>query len=131
WAGARTQLPEVAVGATLDAVWETTSAFAKTYRDPARPLGLRQEAVRRLLPDGDFASLPRRMFAFPLLPSDTVTAAPEESAPDTSRGRRALLRLDHDGEYEAAPPPSGRHHSTGQDRWYRPVTGTDPERERE
>ncbi|MBQ1080488.1 hypothetical protein [Nocardiopsis sp. B62] len=132
WAGARSQLPEVAVGATLDAVWETISAFASTYRDPARPLGLRQEAVRRLLPDGDFASLARRMFAFPLLASEIVTGAPEEEfAPDTSRGRRALLRLDHYGEYEAATPHSGRHHSTGQDRWYRPVTGLDPERERE
>ncbi|MFE9245373.1 hypothetical protein [Nocardiopsis sp. NPDC006938] len=131
WAGARSQLPEVAVAATLDAVWETISAFAATYRDPARPLGLRQEAVRRLLPDGDFASLARRMFAFPLLASEIVTGAPEEFAPDTSRGRRALLRLDHYGEYEAATPHSGRHHSTGQDRWYRPVTGTDAQRERE
>ncbi|WP_017583393.1 hypothetical protein [Nocardiopsis valliformis] len=131
WAGSRTQLPEALVGATLDAVWETTSAFTKTYRDPARPLGLRQEAVRRLLPDGDFASLARRMFAFPLLASEIVTGAPEEFDPDTSKGRRALLRLDHYGEYEAATPHNGRHHSTGQDRWYRPVTGRDPERERE
>ncbi|GHC90738.1 hypothetical protein GCM10007079_37250 [Nocardiopsis terrae] len=131
WAGARTRLPEVAVGATLDALWEATSAFAKTYRDPARPLGLRQDAVRRLLPDGDFASLARRMFAFPLLASELVTGAPEEFDPATSRGRRALLRLDHYGEYEAATPHSGRHHSTGQDRWYRPVTGRDPGREEE
>ncbi len=130
WAGARGNLPEVAVGATLDAVWECTSEFIRTYRDPARPLGLRQEAVRRLLPDGDFASLARRMFAFPLLASELVTWAPKEFDPDTPEGRRALLRLDHYGEYEAATPHSGRH-STGQDRWYRPVTGDDPGRERE
>src|SRR5699024_2039354 len=44
--------------------------------------------------------------------------------------RRALLRLDHFGEYEAATPHSGRH-SSGQDHWYRPVTEHDPARERE
>ncbi len=130
WAGARSSLPEVAVGATLDAVWESTAEFHRVYRDPARPLGLRQEAVRRLLPDGDFAALARRMFAFPLLASELVTWAPEEFDPGTSRGRRALLRLDHYGEYEAAIPYNGRH-SSGQDRWYRPVTGNDPRRERE
>lgn len=130
WAGAQGGLPEVAVGATLDAVWESTAEFGRVYRDPARPLGLRQEAVRRLLPDGDFASLARRMFAFPLLASELVTWAPEEFDPDTARGRRALLRLDHYGEYEASTPHSGRH-SSGRDRWYRPVTGDDPERERE
>ena len=130
WAGTRSGLPEVAVGATLDSVWESTAAFIRTYRDPARPLGLRQEAVRRLLPDGDFAALARRMFAFPLLSSELVTWAPEEFDPATSRGRRALLRLDHFGEYEAATPHSGRH-SSGHDHWYRPVTGCDPVRERE
>ena len=130
WAGTRSGLPEVAVGATLDSVWESTAAFIRTYRDPARPLGLRQEAVRRLLPDGDFAALARRMFAFPLLSSELVTWAPEEFDPATSRGRRALLRLDHFGEYEAATPHSGRH-SSGHDHWYQPVTGCDPVRERE
>ncbi|WP_179829929.1 hypothetical protein [Nocardiopsis aegyptia] len=130
WAGARSRLPEVAVGATLDALWEATSAFTRTYRDPARPLGLRQEAIRRLLPDGDFSALARRMFAFPLLASELVLWAPEEFDPATPCGRRALLRLDHYGEYEAATPHSGRH-SSGQDRWYRPVTVDDPERERE
>ena len=130
WAGARSGLPEVAVGATLDAVWESTAEFHRVYRDPARPLGLRQEAIRRLLPDGDFASLARRMFAFPLLASELVTWAPEEFDPHTAQGRRALLRLDHYGEYEASTPHSGRH-STGQDRWYRPLTGNDPQRERE
>ncbi|WP_017612555.1 hypothetical protein [Nocardiopsis salina] len=129
WAGTRNGLPQVAVGATLDAVWESTAAFARTYRDPARPLGLRQEAVRRLLPDGDFAALARRMFAFPLMASELVAWAPEEFDPDTSAGRRALLRLDHFGEYDATTPHSGRH-SSGRDHWYRPVTGHDPERER-
>ncbi|MFI6577467.1 hypothetical protein ACIBFB_16865 [Nocardiopsis sp. NPDC050513] len=129
-AAAVCRLPEVALGATLDAVWECTSAFVRTYRDPARPLGLRQEAVRRLLPDGDFAALARRMFAFPLLASEIVAGAPDEFDPAAPRGRRALLRLDHYGEYEAATPHSGRH-SSGQDHWYRPVTRTDPERERE
>lgn len=130
WAGAQNGLPDVAVGSTMDTVWETTAEFARIYRDPARPLGLRQGAVRRLLPDGDFRSLARRMFAFPLLASELITDAPDEFDPSTSRGRRALLRLDHFGEYEEAPH-SGRHHSTGQDHWYRPVQGTDPEREKE
>jgi len=130
WAGSRDGLPEVAVGATLDAVWESTAAFARTYRDPARPLGLRQEAVRRLLPDGDFAALARRMFAFPLMASEIVAWAPEEFDLDTSQGRRALLRLDHFGEYDATTPHNGRH-SSGRDHWYRPVTRHDPDRERE
>ncbi|MDT0330830.1 hypothetical protein [Nocardiopsis lambiniae] len=130
WAGPRTGLPEVAVGATLDTVWESIAEFTRVYRDPARPLGLRQEAVRRLLPDGDFSALARRMFAFPLLTSELVSGALEEFDPATPRGRRALLRLDHYGEYEAATPHNGRH-STGRDHWYRPVTGDDPDRERE
>ncbi|MBB6119112.1 hypothetical protein FHS13_001047 [Nocardiopsis algeriensis] len=130
WAGPRQGLPEVAVGATLDAVWECTAEFARTYRDPARPLGMRQEAVRRLLPDGDFSALARRMFAFPLLASEIVSWAPEEFDPATPKGRRALLRLDHYGEYEAAVPHSGRH-SSGQDRWYRPATQDTPQRRRE
>lgn len=129
WAGPKTGLPDVAIGATLDAVWESTAAFTRTYTDPAGSLGLRREAIRRLLPDGDFAALPRRMFAFPLLTSELVTWAPGEFDPATAAGRRALLRLDHFGEYEAATPHQGRH-STGQDRWYRPVTCDDPERER-
>ncbi|WP_026127471.1 hypothetical protein, partial [Nocardiopsis lucentensis] len=90
WAGALSRLSEAAVGATLDAVWESTGPFVRVYRDPARPLGLRQEAVRRLLPDGDFAALARRMFAFPLLASEIVAGAPEEFDPATRRGRRAL-----------------------------------------
>ncbi|WP_028649799.1 hypothetical protein [Nocardiopsis sp. CNT312] len=131
WAAAESgELPEVAVGATLDAVWESTAAFARTYRDPARPLGLNEKAVRRLLPDGDFSSLARRIFAFPLLASDLVSWDVEEFDPATSRGRRALLRLDHYGEYEASTPHNGRH-SSGQDHWYRPVAGTGPERARD
>src|SRR5699024_6456678 len=59
WAGTRSGLPEVAVGATLDSVWEATAAFIRTYRDPARPLGLRQEAVSRLLPDGGLSAVSR------------------------------------------------------------------------
>ncbi|MGI5121041.1 hypothetical protein ACQEU5_16115 [Marinactinospora thermotolerans] len=107
WAGPRGGLPEIAVGATLDAVWESTAAFTRSYRDPSS-FGLRHDAVRRLLPDGDLSALPRRMFAFPLLASDLVW---EETGldPSTAEGRRALLRLDLFGEYGDGSGGRGRH----------------------
>ncbi|MFC3999144.1 hypothetical protein ACFOVU_24715 [Nocardiopsis sediminis] len=109
WAGPRTGLPEVAVGATLDALWEATSAFTTSYLDLAASFGLRQEVIRRLLPDGDLSALPRRMFAFPLLTSDLLEESAAEFDPGTPEGRRALLRLDHFGEYDAPVTHRGKH----------------------
>ncbi|WP_179646534.1 hypothetical protein [Spinactinospora alkalitolerans] len=108
WAGPRGGLPEIAVHATLDALWEAIASFATSYRDPAASFGLRQEAVRRLLPDGDLSALPRRMFAFPLLAGDLLSDDAGDFDPTTPTGRRALLRLDHFGEYDA-PSQRGRH----------------------
>ncbi|MFC4561178.1 hypothetical protein ACFO4E_04825 [Nocardiopsis mangrovi] len=113
WAGPRTGLPEVAVGATLDALWEATSAFTTSYLDLAASFGLRQEVIRRLLPDGDLSALPRRMFAFPLLTSDLLEESAAEFDPGTPEGRRALLRLDHFGEYDAPVTHRGKHSAQG------------------
>ncbi|MDA0566119.1 hypothetical protein LG943_17620 [Streptomonospora sp. S1-112] len=109
WAGPRHGLPEVAVDATLDALWEATAAFTTSYPDMASSFGLRQEVVRRLIPDGDLAALPRRMFAFPLLAGDLLEESAEEFDPATREGRRALLRLDHFGEYDAPVKHKGKH----------------------
>ncbi|MUL42987.1 hypothetical protein FZ103_17730 [Streptomonospora sp. PA3] len=112
WAGPRHGLPEVAVNATLDALWESISAFTTSYLDVSASFGLPPEVVRRLLPDGDLSALPRRMFAFPLLTSDLLAESEAEFDPATREGRRALLRLDHFGEY-AAPAGHRGKHSTG------------------
>ncbi|WP_344966705.1 hypothetical protein [Salinactinospora qingdaonensis] len=109
WAGPRAGLPEEAMLATLDAVWESTAAFMTSYRDPTASFGLRREVIRRLLPDGDLSALPRRMFAFPLLASDLLSDDVGEFDPTTSAGRRALLKLDHFGEYDVDPQSRGRH----------------------
>ncbi|WP_046469145.1 hypothetical protein [Allosalinactinospora lopnorensis] len=114
WAGPRHGLPETAVKATLDALWESTAAFTTSYLDPAASFGLRREAIRRLLPDNDLSALARRMFAFPLLASDLVAEAASEFDPATRTGRRALLRLDHFGEYDTTGWPRGKH-SAGQE----------------
>ncbi|WP_184583852.1 hypothetical protein [Lipingzhangella halophila] len=109
WAGPRFELPKTAVDATLDALWEATADFTSTYLDPAASYGLRREAIRRLLPDDDLSALARRMFAFPLLASDLVAESASEFDPATRTGRRALLRLDHFGEYDTSGWPRGKH----------------------
>ncbi|MFC7330078.1 hypothetical protein [Marinactinospora rubrisoli] len=109
WAGPRDALPEEAVRATLDAVWESTTSFGTAYRDPATSFGLRREVVRRLLPDGDLSALPRRMFAFPLLTSDLLADDGGRFDPTTPEGRRALLRLDHFEDYDIPDDHRGKH----------------------
>ncbi|WP_017539312.1 hypothetical protein [Nocardiopsis halophila] len=114
WAGPRWGLPEPAVGASLDALWEAIEPFTETYRDPAEALGLGRSEVRRLLPDGDLEALPRRMFAFPLLAGDLLDDADGAFDPSTPEGRRALLKLDHFGEIDdPAGRPRGRHSVDG------------------
>ena len=66
WAGPKSGLSDVAVAATLDAVFESMRTFPNVYRDPAS-FGLEPDMVTRLLPDGDLEALARRVFAFPLL----------------------------------------------------------------
>ncbi|WP_017624121.1 hypothetical protein [Nocardiopsis chromatogenes] len=114
WAGPRWGLPEPAVGAALDALWEAIGPFTETYRDPAESLGLGRREVRRLLPDGDLEALPRRMFAFPLLAGDLLDDAEGTFDPSTPQGRRALLKLDHFGEIDDPEGrPRGRHSVDG------------------
>ncbi|MDA2811962.1 hypothetical protein O4J56_15070 [Nocardiopsis sp. RSe5-2] len=114
WAGPRWGLPEPAVGAALDALWEAIGPFTETYRDPAESLGLGRREVRRLLPDGDLEALPRRMFAFPLLAGDLLDDAEGAFDPSTAQGRRALLKLDHFGEIDDPEGrPRGRHSVDG------------------
>ncbi|WP_460862704.1 hypothetical protein [Nocardiopsis coralliicola] len=116
WAGPRCGLPEPAVGACLDALWESTGEFARVYDDPAAALGLGRREIRRLLPDGDLDALPRRMFAFPLLAGDLVDQAEDAFDPMTRQGRRALLRLDHFGELDGGldgEERRGRHSVDG------------------
>ncbi|MDA2808304.1 hypothetical protein [Nocardiopsis suaedae] len=114
WAGPRWGLPESAVGAALDALWEAIGPFTRTYRDPAESLGLGRREVRRLLPDGDLEALPRRMFAFPLLAGDLLDDAEGAFDPSTPQGRRALLKLDHFGEIDDPEGrPRGRHSVDG------------------
>ncbi len=94
WAGRRSGLPSQAIMATLDAVFESMSAFGRTYRDP-ESFGLDRELVNRLLPDGDLEALARRTFAFPLLAGrhgglDLAALDPADPA-----DRRRLLEAGH------------------------------------
>ncbi|TDQ48218.1 hypothetical protein [Actinorugispora endophytica] len=108
WAGPFQGLPEIALHATVDAVWEATAVFTESYWDPSSTFGLRREVLNRLLPDGDLSALPRRMFAFPLV--DVTTGLDEDGFdPTTAAGRRALLRLDHFDAYDVPPRTRGRH----------------------
>lgn len=122
WAGPFQGLPEVAVHATVDAVWEATAAFSRSYWDPSSTFGLRREVLNRLLPDGDLSALPRRMFAFPLV----TELAHDEFDPTTRSGRRALLRLDHFGSYDPPQKPRGRHSGAPKEP-YRPLDRLDEE----
>ncbi|MDS1271275.1 hypothetical protein RIF23_13310 [Lipingzhangella sp. LS1_29] len=105
WAAPRSGLPAEARDATLDALWEATRCLVDAGQDPVAVTGMRPETVRRLLPDGDLAALPRRIFAFPLLTSDYL-AEDDAYDPTTPEGRRALLRLDHFNGQQAS---QGRH----------------------
>lgn len=107
WAAPRFGLPDVAREATLDALWEAARSFVAAGQDPVGVTGMPPDTLRRLLPDGDLAALPRRIFAFPLLTSDFFTDHGAYN-PATAAGRRALLRLDH---FNGQQPSHGRHRS--------------------
>ena len=106
WAGRRTGLPEEAIRATLDALWDATPKFAEAYRDPAA-FGLDRDLVARLLPDGDLEALPRRAFALPFL-SGTHRRSGRHGFINLSKldpadpdDRRAILEFEHPGADEA------------------------------
>ncbi|MQA88516.1 MAG: hypothetical protein GEV03_28865 [Streptosporangiales bacterium] len=95
WAGKQMGLPERCVGATLDAVWNTTTKFADTYA--ASAYSLPRQVVERLLPDRDLEALPRRTFAFPLLEGTHGGMDLGALDPTDPEDRRQLLRVEHLG----------------------------------
>lgn len=95
WAGAQSGLPERAIAATQDAVFDAMRAFPAVYKDPAS-LGLEPDMVDRLLPDGDLEALPRRVFAFPLLRGSYQGVDLSARKPAVARDRRTLIAADHD-----------------------------------
>ncbi|MBX6166342.1 MAG: hypothetical protein IRY84_01655 [Thermobispora bispora] len=97
FAAPRLGLPEQAVRATLDAIWDATARFAEAYRDPTT-FGLDRALVHRLLPDKDLSALPRRAFAFPLLQGMHGSINLDVLDPADPSDRRVLLKLDHAGE---------------------------------
>ncbi|TKK87230.1 hypothetical protein FDA94_18425 [Herbidospora galbida] len=97
FAGARIGLPDQAIRATLDAVWEATARFGVAYRDPTS-FGLDRELVERLLPDGDLSALARRAFVFPVLQGMYGDVELDRLNPADEADRRILLEMDHAGE---------------------------------
>jgi hypothetical protein len=94
WTGRRRSLSDPMVAETLETVFNSMSAFAEAYRDPAE-FGLEYALVRRLLPDGDLEALPRRAFAFPVLEGMYKGVDLSELDPADPADRRALLAADH------------------------------------
>jgi hypothetical protein len=104
WAGAKSGLGAAAIAKTLDAVFDSMSAFSRVYRDPSS-FGLEPSLVARLLPDRDLEALPRRAFAFGVLEGkfgDTDLAILD---PAQERDRRILLAADHDTGRRPGPTP--------------------------
>ena len=96
WAGAKSGLDAAAIGKTLDAVFDSMSAFSKVYRDPSS-FGLQPGLVARLLPDRDLEALPRRAFAFGVLDGTSTALTSALLDPADDKDRRILLAADHDG----------------------------------
>ncbi len=104
WAGAKSGLDKAAIGRTLDAVFDSMSAFSRVYRDPAS-FGLEPGLVARLLPDRDLEALPRRVFAFGVLEGTFRGTNLSSLDPASDRDRRILLAADHAGGRGKAPTP--------------------------
>ncbi len=100
WTGSREGRDAKAIGATLDAVFDSMGTFTRVYRDPIS-FGLEQRLVARLLPDSDLEALPRRVFAFGALQGSYRGTDLATLDPASPRDRRILLEADHDD-------PSGR-----------------------
>jgi hypothetical protein len=105
WAGRRSGMGSSAITETLDAVFESIGAFAKTYRDP-ESFGLDRELINRLLPDGDLEALARRTFAFPLLAGRHGGMDLDRLDPSDPADRRTLLAASH---APGSQPGEGRH----------------------
>ena len=96
WAGAKSGLDAAAIAKTLEAVFDSMSAFSKVYRDPSS-FGLQPGLVARLLPDRDLEALPRRAFAFGVLDGHFQGTNLGLMDPADDKDRRILLAADHDG----------------------------------
>ncbi|HEY3906328.1 MAG TPA: hypothetical protein VGM14_20625 [Streptosporangiaceae bacterium] len=96
WAGSKSGLDTAAIGKTLDAVFDSMSAFSKVYRDPSS-FGLQPGLVARLLPDRDLEALPRRAFAFGVLDGTFDGTNLGLLDPADHKDRRILMAADHDG----------------------------------
>jgi hypothetical protein len=96
WAGAKSGLDSAAIRKTLDAVFDSMSAFSKVYRDPSS-FGLQPGLVARLLPDRDLEALPRRAFAFGVLDGQFQGTNLGLLDPADAKDRHILLAADHDG----------------------------------
>ena len=95
WAGHKRGLAGIAIGQTLDTVFDSMSTFSRIYRDPAE-FGLDEKLVARLLPDSDLEALPRRAFAFPVLEGKHGGVDLSKLDPANPADRRLLLAADHD-----------------------------------
>jgi hypothetical protein len=95
WAGHREGRDADAIGATLDAVFDSMGTFTRVYHDPAS-FGLEPRLVARLLPDSDLEALPRRVFAFGVLQGSYRGTDLGTLDPASPRDRRILLAADHD-----------------------------------
>ncbi len=95
WAGHREGRDADAIGATLDAVFDSMGTFTRVYHDPAS-FGLEPRLVARLLPDSDLEALPRRVFAFGVLQGSYLGTDLGTLNPASPEDRRILLAADHD-----------------------------------
>jgi hypothetical protein len=95
WAGVRERRDAEAIGATLDAVFDSMGTFTRVYHDPAS-FGLEPKLVARLLPDADLEALPRRVFAFGVLRGSYRGTDLGALDPVRPADRRILLEADHE-----------------------------------
>jgi len=95
WAGVRERRDAEAIGATLDAVFDSMGTFTRVYHDPAS-FGLEPKLVARLLPDADLEALPRRVFAFGVLRGSFRGTDLGALDPARPADRRILLEADHE-----------------------------------
>jgi hypothetical protein len=95
WSGRGRGLSELAIGMTLDTLYDSMATFSRIYRDPSE-FGLDEKLVARLLPDSNLEALPRRAFAFPLLEGKHGGVDLSKLDPADPADRRLLLAADHD-----------------------------------
>ncbi len=95
WSGRKRGVSELAIGMTLDTLYDSMATFSRIYRDPSE-FGLDEKLVARLLPDSNLEALPRRAFAFPILEGKHGGVDLSKLDPADPSDRRLLLAADHD-----------------------------------